>query len=114
MRAEMQDKIDQLEEQHTVDRDLIAHLETEGLIDRELIVGLEAQSATDREKITSLEIALITARRIGAAMGILMARQQFTDKQALDALLRASQQSHRPLGEIANVVIYTGALNNIR
>jgi hypothetical protein len=103
--------IDRLEEQRVVDRELIAHLEGEGVLDRELITRLEIQGVVDRDRIANLETALISARRIGAAMGILMNRYQMTDEQAFDALRVASQHRHRKLRDVAEDVIMTGVLD---
>ena len=93
----MDNQIDELEQRHALDRELIAHL--------------EAEVTLERDKIANLEIALINARRIGAATGILMAHRQITDEQAFDLLRRASQDKHRKLRDIAEDVIYTGRLD---
>ena len=49
-------------------------------------------------------------RRIGIAIGILMARAGHTDEQAFECLRDASQQHNRKLRDIAEDVIYTGAV----
>ena len=96
-RAEMQERIEELEHQHSVDRELIAHLEDEGVI--------------DRNKIANLEVALITCRRIGTALGILMAQNQWTQQQAFAALRTVSQTTHRKIRDIADDVLFTGTLD---
>ena len=96
-RAEMQQDLEDLHARHAVDREIIAQLEAEGVI--------------DRRKIANLEVALITCRRIGAAMGILMARNQWTDEQAFAALRTLSQNTHRKMRDIAEDVVLTGGLD---
>ncbi len=63
-----------------------------------------------RDKIENLEFALSTSRRIGIALGILMARHRLTESEAFDALRRVSQRSHRKLRDIADDLVYTGEL----
>ena len=95
-RERMQDRIDELERQHAEDQEVIAHLEAEEML--------------DRDKIANLELALQAARRIGAAMGILMATHRVSDAQAFDLLRTASQHHHRKIRDIAEDVVYTGTL----
>ncbi|HKC28862.1 MAG TPA: ANTAR domain-containing protein [Jatrophihabitans sp.] len=61
-------------------------------------------------KIQNLEIALTTNRRIGMAMGIVMARYRVTEEDAFGILRTASQHRHRKLREIAEDAIYTGEI----
>lgn len=87
--------------------------------DREALIGLllathgaqAASAALNRRRAEELEQALRTNRRIGMAMGILMARHQVTDDQAFDLLRIASQNSNRKLADIARDVCDTGALD---
>src|SRR3954447_13173844 len=95
-RAELQDQIEDLTERSRVDRELIEQLRTEGDL--------------ERDKIENLETALVTCRRIGAAMGILMERQRFTEDQAFDALRAVSQTTHRKLRDVADHLLLKGAL----
>jgi hypothetical protein len=60
--------------------------------------------------VEQLEAALETNRRIGVAMGILMARQQLSTEQAFSQLRVASQHLNRKLHDIADEVTYTGEL----
>jgi AmiR/NasT family two-component response regulator len=96
--AELQDQVDKLAHQCSVDLETIEHLEHE--------------VAADRVKITNLEIALHTARRIGAAIGILMALRRISDDEAFALLRRASQNQHRKLRAVAEDVIRTGTLGD--
>src|SRR3954469_20354936 len=60
--------------------------------------------------VQHLKKALHTNRRIGVAMGVLMATHKVTDDQAFDLLRIASQHSNRKLADIASDVIDTGVL----
>jgi AmiR/NasT family two-component response regulator len=60
--------------------------------------------------IEQLREAVSSNRRIGAAMGILMANHKITEQQAFDLLRIASQHSHRKLRELAAEVVETGHL----
>lgn len=71
-------------------------------------VALEA--ADSRERSEHLSAALVTNRRIGTAMGILMSRRHVTEAQAFDALRLASQHLNTKLHDIADDVIRTGDL----
>lgn len=90
-------RIEQLEQAARVDHEVIAHLESEGVI--------------DRGKIANLEQALVTCRRIGAAIGIVMATRKVAEEQAFDALRVASQQTNRKLRDVADEVLLTGVLD---
>ncbi|MBM9477968.1 ANTAR domain-containing protein [Nakamurella flavida] len=57
-----------------------------------------------------LRAAVESNRRIGAAIGVLMVRSSLTEEAAFDALRRASNTANRKLREVADEVIYTGAL----
>ena len=85
-------------------------LQRRHLVDRLLIAQLEAEGMVDRAKIANLEVALVTARRIGAAVGILMAMHKLTDVDAFARLREVSQQTGRKLKDIAEDVLLTGAL----
>lgn len=71
---------------------------------------VHAELARAREKIQNLEIALTTSRRIGIALGILMASRRLSETEAFDMLRRVSQSSHRKLRDIADDLVYTGEL----
>jgi AmiR/NasT family two-component response regulator len=76
-------------------------------VDRDqLAAELEAAHA----KIANLELALIHARRIGQAVGILMAQHRITEAEAFERLREASQQTHRKLHDIADDVGLTGEI----
>lgn len=64
-------------------------------------------------KIASLELALASSRIIGAAVGIVMERNKLTYGDAFDVLVGISQRSHLKLREIAEQLVYTGALPDL-
>lgn len=61
-----------------------------------------------RTKIANLDLALLTARRIGAAVGIVMAREQVTYEHAFERLCHRSQLTNTKLRDVAEHVLYTG------
>jgi len=63
-----------------------------------------------RQRIANLELALQTNRRIAMAVGIIMARRCVPEDEAFDVLRMTSQQTHRKLRELADEVVYTGAV----
>jgi AmiR/NasT family two-component response regulator len=85
-------------------------------IDGAALMSADAAALTDLDechrKIANLETALLTSRRIGIAIGIVMSRYGRTEEQAFDALRQASQRTHRKLRDIADDVVYTGSLPN--
>ena len=66
--------------------------------------------ATAHDKIANLETALKSSRRIGMALGILMAQFRIRDEQAFAMLKAASQAQHRKLRDLAEDVILIGTL----
>lgn len=64
-----------------------------------------------RDKIANLERALVSSRRIGAAIGVLMAHCQVTYDQAFALLCEASHVTHRKVRELAEEVLLTGTLH---
>jgi hypothetical protein len=73
--------------------------------------ALALTAAQRRHTIDHLHRALDTSRRIGAAVGVLMAVQKATYEQGFDLLRIASQSRHRKLVEIADEVLLTGVLD---
>src|SRR4051794_38987543 len=63
-----------------------------------------------RERIGHLETALASNRRIGIAIGIVMARNRVTDEAAFALLREQSQARNRKLRDLAEEVIHTGIL----
>ena len=67
----------------------------------------------ERRTRLELDVALHTNRRIGAALGILMARRGLTHEQAFLTLRQASQNSNRKLRDLAEDILETGGLPHI-
>lgn len=80
------------------------HLESQrsGSASRELIEA--------HVKIANLETALSTNRRIGVAVGILMALRKLPEQEAFELLRVTSQNANRKLRDIAEDVVRTGTL----
>ena len=77
-------------------------------IDRQALAAVRARLGSVELRAEHLEKALASNRRIGMAIGILMARRQLTEEQAFDCLRVESQRRNVKLREIAERVIYTG------
>lgn len=74
------------------------------------IFAIVLTAAHHRHSVRHLEIGLTTSRSIGAAVGVLMSRHNWTYEQAFQALRTASQHSHRRLRDIAADVVLIGDL----
>jgi ANTAR domain len=75
-----------------------------------MAAGWRSRLAAAENRSAQLERALASNRRIGIAVGILMTRLHLTDVQALELLRDASQRRNVKLRELAEDVIYTGAV----
>ena len=62
-------------------------------------------------QVSNLETALTSNRRIGAAIGVLMASRRVTSQEAFALLRRASNESNRKLRDVADQVVLTGSLD---
>jgi hypothetical protein len=87
-------RIDDLEAHVDVDRAMILELQTDGLI--------------SQQHAEQLQEALHTSRRIGAAVGIVMANRKVTEAAGFLILKKASQNSNRKLRVVADEVVETG------
>lgn len=72
--------------------------------------AIALDAATAAERADHLRVALQSNRRIGMAIGILMALHRLDEQQAFDLLRAASQHTHVKLRQIAEDVILTGAV----
>jgi AmiR/NasT family two-component response regulator len=68
--------------------------------------GCDAQ-----RKVEHLEIALASSRRIGGAVGILMATYKVSEHEAFTMLVAVSQHTHRKLRDLADDVVATGSID---
>ncbi len=74
------------------------------------VADLRAQLVAAEGRVASLERALRSSRRIGAAMGILMAVRRVSEDQALHVLREVSQASNRKIRDVAEDVLYAGEI----
>jgi hypothetical protein len=72
--------------------------------------GLALAVIRHRARADNLRAALESSRRIGAAIGIVMALSRCTEEQAFEQLRAASQQTHRKLRDVADEILLTGAV----
>lgn len=70
----------------------------------------QADVQTLTQRVADLEKAVQSNRRIGMAMGILMAHRGLDEASAFHCLVQASQHQNRKLAAIAEDVIYIGHL----
>jgi GAF domain-containing protein len=88
--------------------------------DEKIIVILGSAAVTamravrHQEKIVHMERALRTSRRIGVALGIVMATRGVDLDDAWDVLSTASQRSNTKVSELADQVVRRGFLNEPR
>ena len=82
-------------------------------VDREVIAQLQADGLLSAEHAAHLEHALRSSRRIGAAIGIVMAHRHLSEEQAFKALCRASQDANRKLTVVTDEVVRTGDVSSI-
>jgi hypothetical protein len=75
------------------------------LLDRERLAE-QLQATVARAE--NLQVAVESNRRIGAAVGILMARRALTRAQAFEELVRVSSITNTKLGIVADTVVRTG------
>jgi AmiR/NasT family two-component response regulator len=71
---------------------------------------VQARVRSAEDEAAGLERALLTTRRIGMAVGILMCRQQLTEDQAVAVPKTHGQHCNVKLRELAETVIDTGTL----
>ena len=114
LRADAADRrADASEELSTDDRRRIGDLEAHVDIDRAMILELQADGLISQKHAAQLQEALSTARRIGAAVGIVMANRKVTEAEAFLTLTRASQNSNRKVRVIAEELVDTGDISHL-
>lgn len=72
--------------------------------------GTQVRLVDAEARIANLERALASNRRIGMALGVLMARRGLTEEQAFELLRQQSSLRNVKLVSIADEVVYTGDL----
>jgi ANTAR domain len=75
-----------------------------------VLADLRARLGAAEDKAAHLEFAMVTNRRIGIAVGILMCRLRVTEDQAFAVLCKHSQDHNVKVRDLAEEVIYTGSL----
>ena len=75
-----------------------------------VVADLRARVRTAEIKSAGLESALVSNRRTGIAVGILMCRLRVTDDRAFAVLCKHSQDHNVKVRDLAEEVIYTGCL----
>ncbi|HEY2300094.1 MAG TPA: GAF and ANTAR domain-containing protein [Jatrophihabitans sp.] len=74
------------------------------------LISTAIQRDAATRKVEDLEAALDSARTIGTAVGVLMAKRLLTREQAFDQLRAASEHLHTTLRAVAQQVAETGEL----
>ncbi len=75
-----------------------------------VLADLRARVWTAETTSAGLEVALVSNRRIGIAVGILMCRLRVTEDRAFAVLCEHSQDHNVKVRDLAEEVIYTGGL----
>jgi GAF domain-containing protein len=70
--------------------------------------AIAMQSARESGRVEQLQHALASNREIGMAMGVIMALQRVSQREAFAVLTRASQYLNRKLQDVASEVVETG------
>ena len=78
------------------------------------ITDLEDLLAAANERVRHLQQALESNRRIGAAIGVVMAVQHLTEREAFLVLREASQNLNCKLHALADEVLLTGEVRQRR
>jgi len=76
-------------------------LEAQAMADRDMIADLQRDGVLSKEHALQMEQALKSSRTIGAAVGIIMASRQLSEREAFDVLRKASEGSNRKLRDLA-------------
>lgn len=70
--------------------------------------GVALAAVQERVRADNLAVALDSSRRIGAAIGIVMALSRCTYEQAFETIRNASQRTQRKMRDLAEDIIFTG------
>lgn len=72
--------------------------------------GVALRAAGEHERAENLALAVRSNRRIGMAIGIVMATQRVDEVEAFRRLCKVSQNANRKLAEVAEDVVRTGTV----
>ena len=100
-RATLQLRIDQMVAQADLDGAEIDRLRAKGAADQVVIDELRADGIISHTEVDTLQVALVSAREIGVAVGIVMERYRLDNAHAFAYLARLSQAENRKLRDIA-------------
>src|SRR3954451_3438829 len=81
--------------------------------DREMIAELQVDGVVSQEHALHMEEALKSSRKIGAAIGMIMASRMVTEDEAFAILKQASQKSNRKLRELAADLVDSRRLSDV-
>ena len=95
------------------DRHRIEALEARAVVDQELLEELRNEGEINRAQAANLEVALRSARVIGAAIGIIMAKCAVSEVTAFEVLKRASQNANRKVRALADEIVLTGDVSRL-
>jgi hypothetical protein len=101
-------RADASDEQATTHRARMDALETRFDVDRQVIAQLQADGLLTEEHAAHLEHALRSSRKIGAAIGIVMADRKVDESSAFQILSKASQDTNRKLQVLAYEIVSKG------
>jgi len=106
--GDLQAQIDALLHQITLNRSAIDALEErvhaseeQAAVDRDMIAELQRDGVLSQAHAAEMDVALKSSRTIGAAIGLIMASRNVSEKEAFEILRTASQNSNRKLRELA-------------
>jgi hypothetical protein len=112
--ADVHGQLESLRTQVERNRADIDELRGEADLDRKLLAALQSDGIVERQYIGQLEEALTTARKIGAAMGVVIAAKRCTEDEAFDVLAAESMRQNRKLREIADDLVQSGDVASLR
>lgn len=113
-RADASDaRADASEELSRGDRDRIDDLEARADVDSKILAELQAEGVLNRDRADQLDVALRSSRKIGAAIGIIMADRLVSEEQAFAILVKASQNTNLKLRHVADEVVRTGDVDEL-
>lgn len=88
-----------------------AVMEDEARAAQDLIDELRARGVVDKEEIAQLQQALLSARTIGMAMGILMVTRHVDQDAAFTILQQASSRTESKIRDVAGRIVATTQQN---
>lgn len=84
------------------------HLHLVHMTDAQRVAHLQEALEQRTREYENLQGAIDSSRRIGAAIGIVMAAMKITEDEAFDVLIKISQRQNRKLRFIADDIVLTG------